>query len=106
MKTRWSTKPDYSPRARLGGPWRAIAKLGLYDQDGGWYGGCHYQGTDPDSAMRERETVMGKDGKKTSRGSRRKKATVKDLMVKDAKAVKGGVEIQPGVPFLTRDPKK
>jgi hypothetical protein len=33
---------------------------------------------------------MRKAGKKTSKGSRTKKAAVKDLDVKDAKAVKGG----------------
>jgi hypothetical protein len=33
---------------------------------------------------------MRKDGKKTSKGSRMKKTAVKDLTVKDAKAVKGG----------------
>jgi hypothetical protein len=33
---------------------------------------------------------MRKDGKKTLKGSRTKKAAVKDLTVKDAKAVKGG----------------
>jgi len=35
---------------------------------------------------------MRKDGKKTPKGSRTKKAAVKDLTVKDAKAVKGGRE--------------
>jgi hypothetical protein len=34
---------------------------------------------------------MRKDGKKTPKGSRTKKAAVKDLTVKDAKAVKGGI---------------
>jgi len=35
---------------------------------------------------------MRKNGKKTPKGSRTKKAAVKDLTVKDAKAVKGGRE--------------
>ena len=33
---------------------------------------------------------MRKDGKKTPKGNRTKKAAVRDLTVKDAKAVKGG----------------
>jgi hypothetical protein len=33
---------------------------------------------------------MRKDGRKTPKGSRAKKAAVRDLTVKDAKAVKGG----------------
>jgi hypothetical protein len=33
---------------------------------------------------------MRKDGKKTPKGGRTKKAAVKDLTVKDTKAVKGG----------------
>ncbi len=37
---------------------------------------------------------MRKGGKKTPKGSRTKKAAVKDLTVKDAKAVKGGGKVQ------------
>jgi hypothetical protein len=44
---------------------------------------------------------MRKDGKKTPKGSRTKKAAVKDLTVKDAKAVKGGR----GVLSKTADPE-
>jgi hypothetical protein len=40
--------------------------------------------------LRERGTGCRKSGKKTPKGSRTKKAAVKDLRVKDAKAIKGG----------------
>jgi hypothetical protein len=36
---------------------------------------------------------MRKDGKETRKGNRTKKSAVKDLAVKDAKAVKGGATI-------------
>jgi hypothetical protein len=40
---------------------------------------------------------MRKDRKKTQKGTRMKKAAVKDLAVKDAKAIKGGKSLkEPG----------